>query len=158
MSGIDEISIKEAYQEADKMLKFFKSFEKLQAVLKTLFLSEQLINERETKVASLENDILQLQKKYEKMSRETTDQIVAARNNADRSIEEFSKLSDLYDKKLNTLHEEYKAKVESMDTEHYETIKIRQVELNKILSEIDNNKKILEATQKRMDELKSKLG
>jgi len=152
------MEINEAVNQAEKMLKFFKAFEKLEEVLNTLALSDQLIKERTTQVDSLTQEIQNLSNKKALMVKGFEADVYAARVHSEEAAKRYEDQSTLSKDRLRLLHENIVAEESKLTEEHSKSMRNRQTELDNLLSEIAIQSKLLESAKKALDAIKARLG
>jgi len=155
MSGLN---IQEVADEARKMVKFFKVFEKLDEVLKTLAMNDQLIRERKEFSESLQKEIQGLSDKKAILVKGFDDDVYTARINSENAAERYRKEQERCEADILITQKHYQEEEERLIEEHLLAMESRQTELNRLLVVIENHKKLLDATQKALNNLRAKLG
>lgn len=155
---MQKISVQEAANEAEKMLKFFKAFEKLDEILKTLTMYDQLIRERKEVSESLERKIQNLLSNKDSIIKGFDDEVYTARINSENASERFKKEQEKCEAEILAVQRHYQEEETRIMGIFNTTIESRQVELNNLLSEIEKHSKLLRSTQEELKTLRAKLG
>lgn len=155
MSGLN---IQEVADEARKMVKFFKVFEKLDEVLKTLAMYDQLIRERKEFSESLQKEIQDLSNKKALLVKGFDDEVYTARINSENAAERYKKEQEKTETAILNLQNHYQEEEIRIMGIFNITIDSRQTESNNLLLEIEKNNKLLRSAQEELNILRAKLG
>lgn len=155
MSGLN---IQEVADEARKMVKFFKVFEKLDEVLKTLAMYDQLIRERKQFSESLQKEIQDLSNKKALLVKGFDDEVYTARINSENAAERYKKEQEKTETAILNLQNHYQEEEIRIMGIFNITIDSRQTESNNLLLEIEKNNKLLRSAQEELNILRAKLG
>jgi len=154
---MQKISIQEAANEAEKMFKFFKAFEKLDEALKMLAMYDQLIRERKEVSESLQVEIQNLSDKKALLVKGYDDDINTARINSENAAEQFRKEQKINEAKIIELQKKYEEEKSNLYIEYNILMKARQTELDNLLLEVEKYSKSLESAKKALNAIKAKL-
>lgn len=154
MSGLN---IQEVADEARKMFKFFKVFEKLDEVLKVFATYDQLINERISQAEFLKREIQGLSDKQAILIKGFDDDVYTARINSENAVERYRKEQEKSETAIFATQNHYQEEEIKLAYQHDLLMGSRQTELNNLVSEIERSSRLLNSVQKSVDNLRTKL-
>ena len=151
------MNLEEAYREVERFSKFFRAFEKIHEVLQFLASSEQLIQEKTSKVQSLTSEIEGLEAKKRKTLSDLDRDIYDTRLITEKTIKDYHAQADFYAEEIAKMTLEHHATIKRLEDDFVHTANAYNEQLGDLEEEIRKHNDILGSVMAQIETIKSKL-